>query len=121
MRRHLIAATTVLALATPLGAQDDSAPDETDGLSLMERGARLLMEGLRKEMEPALEGLEDLAPKFRSFAMEMGPALRDLMEEVEDWSIYHPPEKLPNGDIIIRRKTPEDDSKTPEDGEQIDI
>lgn len=35
---------------------------------------------------------------------EMGPALNQLQDTIEDWSNYEPPEVLPNGDIIIRRK-----------------
>ena len=103
-------AAPLLALslaAAPLGAQD-----QDDGLSLMEEGARLFFRGLMSEMEPALKELEGLAqemePAIRDFAEQMGPALRDLMAQVEDWSAYHPPEILPNGDIIIRRKTPDE-------------
>lgn len=85
------------------------AQDQNDrGLSLMERGAQMFMEGILKEMEPALkefEGFaEDIAPALRQFAQEMGPKLTELLEEVEDWSAYDAPEILPNGDIIIRRK-----------------
>lgn len=102
-----------LALAAPAHAEDGS-----EGLSLMERGAQLLMEGLMQEMEPALENLKELADEFgpamESFAAQMGPALRGLMAEVEDWSVYHPPEMLDNGDIIIRRKTPLDEEAAPE-------
>ncbi|MEL7092718.1 MAG: hypothetical protein AAFN94_13375 [Pseudomonadota bacterium] len=99
--RRLLIICAVLA-AGPASAEEDR------GLSLMERGAQMLMEGLLKEIEPGLEALqeltEDLGPALQSFAAEMGPALRDLLEEVEDWSAYHPPEILDNGDIIIRRK-----------------
>ncbi len=119
-----IAFLVALSLATPLAAQEDPAPDEERGLSLMERGARMLMEGLMRELEPALEGLEDVGPMFRDFAQEMGPALADIIREVKDWSVYHPPEMLPNGDIIIRRKTPDEtpqDPETPQENEQIDI
>lgn len=91
---------TASCLSTPTLAQDD------EGLSLMERGAQLFLEGILKEMEPALEGLEGVGPALRDFALEMGPALGDFVGQVEDWSVYHPPEILPNGDIILRRKTP---------------
>ncbi|SEL77531.1 hypothetical protein SAMN05443999_1081 [Roseovarius azorensis] len=99
--RYLILTATVLAVlgAEPAAAQDTSEEDE--GRSLIEDGARLLFEGLRDragEMEPAL----------RDFVEQMGPALRDLMDKVGDLSAYHPPEVLPNGDIIIRRKTPQE-------------
>jgi hypothetical protein len=116
MIRAFLLASTVLA--APAFAE---GTDEDTGLSLMERGAQMLMEGLMREMEPAMEGLQDLAedvgPALRDFTAQMGPALRGLLQEVEDWSVYHPPEMLENGDIIIRRKTPDD--ALPED--QIDI
>lgn len=96
-----------LGLATPASAEEPG-----DGLSLMERGAQMLMEGLLQEIEPSLEGLkglaEDIGPAMEDFMTQMGPALRDLLDRVEDWSMYHPPEMLDNGDIIIRRKTPEE-------------
>ena len=60
--------------------------------------------------------MEDASPALRNFISEMGPAFTDLLEEVEDWSVYEPPQKMPNGDIVIRRKpdpAPEDDM--PED------
>ena len=92
-------------LAAPAVAQDS---DADTGLSLMERGAQLFMEGILKEMEPAIEefqGLaDDLAPALKQFAQEMGPKLGEILDQVEDWNAYMPPEVLPNGDIIIRRK-----------------
>ena len=107
----------VFLLAAGLAAP--VASEETEnGLSLMERGAQLFMEGILREMEPALEGFEDIGPQLRDFAREMGPALGELLEQVQDWSAYHPPEILPNGDIIIRRKQPEDE---PESGGSIDL
>ncbi|NNK15978.1 MAG: hypothetical protein HKP51_03630 [Sulfitobacter sp.] len=94
-----------LWLAAPVALAQE--PDEP-GLSLMERGAQLFMEGILKEMEPAIEEFQGLAdemgPALRQFANEMGPKLSELLEEIEDWSVYQPPEVLPNGDIIIRRK-----------------
>tara|TARA_R110002094_G_scaffold159889_6_gene145258 strand:- start:139 stop:528 length:390 start_codon:yes stop_codon:yes gene_type:complete len=84
------------------------AAEEDSGLSLMERGAQMFLEGIMKEMEPAIDGFSDLTeqmgPALKSFAEEMGPKLTELLDEVEDWSAYQAPEILPNGDIIIRRK-----------------
>jgi hypothetical protein len=115
--RHLIA---ILALLT---LNPSSAQAEEEGLSLMERGARLFMEGILKEMEPTLDNLQGLAdemgPALRSFAEEMGPALTDLLAKVEDWSVYHPPEILPNGDIILRKKLPEEIPHDPD--QSIDL
>lgn len=86
---------------------------------------RLFFRGLMDEMGPALDELEgmtrEIEPALRDFAAEMGPALRDLMGQVEDWSAYHPPEILPNGDIIIRRKTPEEQDAPAPEGEEGQI
>jgi hypothetical protein len=78
--------------ATPLAAQDS----EEQGIDLMSEALKLFMRGLMQEMEPAMEGMEGL---------------------LEDLSAYHPPEILPNGDIIIRRKTPVDRGPDDESGE----
>jgi hypothetical protein len=68
-------------------------------------------------MGPALEGLRDRAqemePALRQFVEEMGPALRDLMGEIGDISAFHAPEVLPNGDILLRRKTPQEIQENP--------
>lgn len=115
---------SVLALALSLSAPPVFAEE---GTSLMEEGAKLFFRGLMEEMQPALRELEDLAedmePALRQFAQEMGPALRDLLATVEDWSAYEPPVVLPNGDILLKRKpdmpTP-DALPAPGDGE-IDL
>jgi hypothetical protein len=104
--KKLVAPIFVLALAaSPLSAEEE-------GFNLMEEGAKLFFRGLLNEMEPALDELEGMAreiePHLQQFMTEMGPALMTLMDEVKDWSVYHPPEILPNGDIIIRRKTPQE-------------
>jgi hypothetical protein len=113
------AVALAICLATPLAAQEEGGED---GLTLMERGARLFFEGIMREMEPAMEDLEELAermgPELRRFVDEMGPAFAELMEQVDDFSAYHPPEMLPNGDIILRKKMPDEMEKDPiEDGE----
>lgn len=74
----------------------------------MERGAQLFFEGLMEEMAPALDDmatlLEEAGPALQNFVAEMGPKLKAVLDEVEDWSVYSAPEVLENGDIIIRRK-----------------
>ncbi len=123
MTRFIAATATALALglSTPAFAQDDEAKD---GLSLMEEGARMLFEGLAQEMAPAMQDLRDLArdlePGMRAFVAEMGPALADILGQIEDISNYHPPEMLPNGDIIIRKKTPAE-MVIPNEDEEIEI
>ncbi|MEM6305545.1 MAG: hypothetical protein AAF744_12570 [Pseudomonadota bacterium] len=113
---------SILALTLLTGA---ATAQEDRGLTLMERGAQLFMEGILKEMEPALEEFEgladDIGPALRGFAQEMGPALRSLLEEVEDWSAYEAPEILPNGDIIIRRKPDRPLEENDDPGEPIEL
>lgn len=100
----------IVALSLALSAPPVMAAEEGEGLSLMERGAQMFLEGIMREMEPALKDLEGLAqemqPALRQFVDEMGPAFADLLGKIDDLSNYHAPEMLPNGDIIIRRKTP---------------
>ncbi len=102
MKHTLLIVITLSFLAPPAWAEEER------GLSLMERGAQLFMEGILKEMEPAIDEFEGLAdqmgPALKNFATEMGPKLNELLGQVEDWSVYSAPEMLPNGDIIIRRK-----------------
>ena len=90
----------------------------------MEEGARLFLKGLQEEMAPALDGMREFAdlvgPQMQDFMAQMGPALGEIFDKVEDWSRYHPPEMLPNGDIIMRRKTPDADEGAPE-GDDIEI
>lgn len=87
--RPLITALFITSLgALPLSAQD---AQEEQGRSLMEEGARLFLEGIRREMGPALEDLrgmtEEMEPALRQFVEEMGPALSDLMAKVGDLSV----------------------------------
>ncbi|APX13684.1 hypothetical protein [Tateyamaria omphalii] len=120
--KPIVAAICIATLAGTAAAQE---PEDERGLSLMERGAQMLMEGLMREMEPAMDGLqgmaEDFGPAMRDFAAQMGPALRGLLEEIEDWSVYHPPEMLENGDIIIRRKAPQEQKNAPDPDTEIEI
>ena len=83
-----------LLLATPSFAQEEVER----GRVLLAEALRLVMKGLMAEVEPALDDL-------------------DLL--LENLDVYHPPEVLPNGDIIIRRKTPleRDLNETGETGE----
>jgi len=111
MKRLIVGIAVVAALSGPAGAQE-AAPEANGGAgkSLMERGAEMFLDGLRQEIGPALGELRDkadeAAPALREFMQQMGPALVGILARIEDLSAYAPPEMLPNGDIIIRRKTP---------------
>jgi hypothetical protein len=78
---RILAIILTLTIAAPALAEEDRGRD------LMNEALRLFMRGLMAEMEPALSDLETLLKNFDT---------------------YHPPEVLPNGDIIIRRKRPVD-------------
>lgn len=128
MSRFLVPALALaLALLAPaLPAQDSDAtpPGEEEGFSLMEEGARLIMRGILQEMEPALEELEsigeEMRPAFRELAEQMGPALVQLMELIDEIGHYEAPEVLENGDIIIRRK-PDAPAYEPPEAAPIDL
>ena len=83
--------TVTLCIAVLPGAA--WAQDAEDGPGLIERGMRMMVEGLVAEMAPAME------------------QLRELTDQLD---AYHAPEVLPNGDIIIRRKTPLDAEPAPD-------
>ncbi|MGO4916245.1 AAA+ family ATPase [Pseudogemmobacter sp. W21_MBD1_M6] len=99
--KQIAAPLIVLMLALgPATAQDQPAPppaagDVEEGMNLLSEGTKLLLRGLLGEVEPAMRELQD--------------ALGNL-------NAYHAPEILPNGDIIIRRKTPAE-LVTPDEGD----
>ncbi|SFT47941.1 hypothetical protein SAMN05216236_102137 [Sedimentitalea nanhaiensis] len=78
----------------------------------------MFLEGLRDEMSPALENMRKLSdeygPAMFSFLEEMGPAFGEMLDQVKDWTAYRPPEILPNGDIILRKKVPSDTVPDPD-------
>lgn len=83
----------------PIPPPADDQPELGEGLDLMEKGGKLILRHLLQEMEPALRDIEGALK-------EVEPMLRDLMQLMDAVDNYHAPEMLPNGDIIIRRKTP---------------
>lgn len=113
--KHAFALTAVMiSLATAPLAQDNpdaTAPEtvpetepETDrGLSLIEEGAKILLDQFFRKAEPAMKDMQD---GLAQIMQDYGPVLKDLAAMAGDLHNYHAPEKLPNGDIILRRKTP---------------
>ncbi len=135
MRQFVLAGFIALA---PLSAtaQPDTDPSEGagsdeigEGFSLMEEGAQMMMRGLLREMDPAMEDVAGMArrigPALDMLASEMGPALIDLMGKLDAARHYTAPEVLPNGDIIIRRRedAPPYDPDSPmyEPGDEIEL
>ena len=107
MRTALPLAVCLMLAAPPLSAQEppSTAPDPSaeEGMSLIERGARMLLQSLLDDVEPRMK---ELGKGLDEAMAEMGPALKALLGRIDDFRNYPPPEMLPNGDIIIRRKSP---------------
>jgi hypothetical protein len=86
--------------ASPLLAEETPAPNEGErGISLMQQGAELLLNHMMSKVEPSLQ---DMAEALR----QAQPKITEILAMIDDIRNYHAPEKLPNGDIILRRKTP---------------
>ncbi len=81
MKHRIALAVLVSFLALPVHAQQGK--DMEEGMDLLSQGARLFLRGL---------------------VQELGPALAEVEQALGNINAYHPPEVLPNGDIIIRRK-----------------
>lgn len=94
--KHVLIAMS-LAFAPHAALADDGEMDR--GLSMLEEGVGLMLQGLLSEIEPRLSQLE---------------------EAIDELNAYHPPEILPNGDILIRRRTP-NEPPAPEPGEEIEL
>ena len=105
--------------ALPLQAQETTPAPETaeKGFSLMEEGAKILMRSMLAEMQPKLD---ELQAGLGAALVELEPALRELAGMIDDIRNYEPPEMLPNGDIIIRRR-PNIPQMTPKPGDKIDL
>ncbi len=84
MKQLMVIALGGALLAGPVAADDPQSEIE-EGFNLLSEGVELMFRGLLDEMEPAL---------------------KDLSGALSDLNGYHAPEILPNGDIIIRRRTP---------------
>lgn len=84
-------------MSAPAFAQE--APEEP---GFLERGLGAIMGQLWGEEEPGVTSplAQDLAGALR----QMGPVLQDLAAQVDDIRNYQAPERLPNGDILIRRR-----------------
>lgn len=94
MRQFLLTALIALSLAAPLRA--DEAPEEPPASSFAEMMERMLR-GFMEEIEPQMREFE------RGF-QALEPQVQRFLDEMRDMTQYHPPEMLPNGDILIRRR-----------------
>ncbi|MHA7887019.1 hypothetical protein [Roseicyclus sp.] len=94
--RQVILTVLMLGLATP-GVAQEEGEDLRDGFDLLGEGTRMILEGLMDEMRPLLD---EARPFFED---EVLPMLERMGELVDDLGHYELPERLPNGDILIRR------------------
>ena len=105
MKQLLAPLLVVALLSAPAIAQETQesaeAGDLDEGFSLLEEGAKLIFRGIMEEVGPSLDEMQQGLGEAGS---KLGPALSQLMALVDDVKNYEAPERLPNGDVIIRRK-----------------
>ncbi|RVT86985.1 hypothetical protein DXV76_02535 [Rhodobacteraceae bacterium CCMM004] len=110
MRRIAPTLLAALLVAAPLSAQETPEGDMSDGADLLKRGAELFFRGLLDEVEPKMQEMAEALKEWNLHGLT-----------IDDIDAYHPPEKLPNGDIIIRRKVPLDPLDPGPEGDEIEI
>ena len=108
----------LLLISSPAVAQTpvpEVPSDNLDqGLSLMERGAQMLLDHMMAKVEPSLKDMTDALKQAQ-------PKFMEIMAMIDDLANYHAPERLPNGDIILRRKTPAELKLEALDGPQTEL
>lgn len=116
MRAMFLALPVALLPALPGLAQDWDVPpapptagdDTSEGLDLMQEGARQLLRGLMREVEPQMDemgkALDEMGQRMGEALDTAQPWVTGLMALMDDIGNYEAPELLPNGDIVIRRK-----------------
>lgn len=97
---RLSALVVVAALAAgPATAEQPGS--QAEGPGWLEQLITGLMGQMMQDAGPALENLER---DFGELAQTLEPTMRNMAELVDDIGNYEPPERLENGDILIRRK-----------------
>lgn len=107
MTRIFAPLALMLALSPgPLSAQDGGPPPDEPGA--VGRGFGAIIDQLFGNDAPASPedrpDANDLTQDLSGALRQMGPVLRDLATQVDDIRNYQAPERLPNGDILIRRR-----------------
>jgi len=90
----------VAPVATAQEAQPEAQDKLREGAELLNEGLQMLLNGMKDDVVPLLEELRD------ELGNEVGPLVEGLRGKLDELNAYYPPEILPNGDIIIRRKVP---------------
>jgi hypothetical protein len=88
----------MLGLAMPAQAQDAESDGMGQGIDLLGQGMRMILEGMADEMRPMLDEMQPFLEE------EVLPLMQRLGTLVDDLALYELPERLPNGDILIRRR-----------------
>jgi hypothetical protein len=91
----------LLLVTSPLAAETAPENDMDQGFSLLQEGAKLLLRGMASQVEPALKDMTDALEAAK-------PQLLELLSMMGNINDYHLPERLPNGDILLRHKTPQE-------------
>lgn len=112
----LLAACLAAGSLSPAFAQDGALPEAGTGDSGGTLGTEMMdrLESLGDELGPSLEELgRSFDEQLRNWGWKqdwgatlqaLGPMLRDLAGIIHDAEDYYPPEELPNGDVLIRRR-----------------
>ena len=97
----LVAAQQWTPPSADQNSDQDPAPKADSGGDLFERGLDSFMQNMLKEAEPHLDRLgRDLGDTVNS----LRPVLGDIGALMDDVKNYQAPERLENGDILIRRR-----------------
>lgn len=75
--------------------------DAESGSDLIQRGLGTLFENLLRDVQPQME---EMARGLDRTFNRVAPVFDDLGALIDDIGNYQTPERLPNGDIIIRRR-----------------
>ncbi|MFD2172536.1 AAA+ family ATPase [Rhodobacter lacus] len=84
----------------PEVAEPSGRDDMVAGRTLLERGAELFLRGLMDELGPQIDEMQE---GLGAAAEKLGPKLTQLLALIDDVRNYQAPERLENGDIVIRR------------------
>jgi hypothetical protein len=102
--RYLKLVCVILCLGVPAQAQTE--PAEGDGIfAMLEQFLRSFITEVEPQLRDHQQGLDDLQTE-----------LEGVLERRRDIARYHPPEMLPNGDILIRRRQPEEGTEEDDPG-----
>lgn len=97
----LLAPPLAAQQATPFEAPRITPPDGAPAQRMIEDGAQLMLRGILTELAPQLD---EMGRDMGLVMGLLGPAVSDLSRLMDDVANYDLPERLPNGDIVIRRK-----------------